>query len=81
MLSFFLRATAILSYLPQEPLGTSFYEYFHEDDIAHLAECHRQGMHLTEGTMQNLINCCTYLQFMRFSQREGLLSMSSDYVD
>ncbi|XP_049418525.1 aryl hydrocarbon receptor nuclear translocator-like 1b, partial [Epinephelus fuscoguttatus] len=42
------RATVILAYSPQELLGTSFYEYCHEDDIVHLAECHKQVLQMRE---------------------------------
>ena len=37
------RATVILGYLPQELLGTSVYEYYHQDDIPSMGQVHRKG--------------------------------------
>ncbi|XP_072763925.1 basic helix-loop-helix ARNT-like protein 1 isoform X3 [Anoplolepis gracilipes] len=42
------RATPVLGFLPQELLGTSMYEYYHHDDIPHLAESHKAALKTSE---------------------------------
>lgn len=38
---YYYRVTYIVGFLPQELLGTSMYEYFHQDDIARLVDVHK----------------------------------------
>ncbi|EDV97511.1 protein cycle isoform X2 [Drosophila grimshawi] len=42
------RATLVIGFLPQEILGTSFYDYFHKEDISALVECHKMVMQVPE---------------------------------
>ncbi|KAM8707834.1 hypothetical protein ACLKA7_014891 [Drosophila subpalustris] len=42
------RATLAIGFLPQEILGTSFYEYFHNEDISTLVEFHKMVMQVQE---------------------------------
>lgn len=38
----------MLDFLPQELMGTSMYEYYHHDDISHLAESHKAALQSSE---------------------------------
>lgn len=45
---FHFRATLAVGFLPQEILGSSFYEYFHPEDIPALAESHKLVLQVAE---------------------------------
>ncbi|KAH6936327.1 hypothetical protein HPB50_016157 [Hyalomma asiaticum] len=42
------KATLILGYLPQELLGTACYEYYCQDDVLRLSECHKRVLQTNE---------------------------------
>uniref|UniRef100_A0AAR5P4Z5 Cycle n=1 Tax=Dendroctonus ponderosae TaxID=77166 RepID=A0AAR5P4Z5_DENPD len=56
------RATLVLGYLPQEMLGTSMYEYYHNDDIPLLADKHKMALQTSEYVRTNVY---------RFRTKEG----------
>jgi len=49
------RATPVLGFLPQELLGTSMYEYYHHDDIPHLAESHKAALQTSDRVTTQVI--------------------------
>ncbi|KAL1517780.1 hypothetical protein ABEB36_001503 [Hypothenemus hampei] len=56
------RATLVLGYLPQELLGTSMYEYYHNDDIPTLAKKHKIALQTSDHVATNVY---------RFRTKEG----------
>lgn len=63
------RATPVLGFLPQELLGTSMYEYYHHDDIPHLAESHKAVLQTSERVTTQVIKCCSTLSLRNCSSR------------
>ena len=47
------RAPPVIGYLPFELLGTSGYDYYHQDDLKVISECHENLMHTGEAK-----SCC-----------------------
>ncbi|VEN57231.1 unnamed protein product [Callosobruchus maculatus] len=45
------RSTLILGFLPQELLGTSMYEYYHNDEIRTLADYHKMALKTVDGAI------------------------------
>ncbi|KAK9880934.1 hypothetical protein WA026_013267 [Henosepilachna vigintioctopunctata] len=56
------RVTLLLGFLPQELLGCSMYEYYHQDDIAALADSHKAVLQ----SMDKL-----YTKTYRFKTKDG----------
>ena len=44
---FFCRGPPIIGYLPFEVLGTSVYDYYHQDDLEKVAHCHEACKSMT----------------------------------
>ncbi|CAL8082352.1 unnamed protein product [Orchesella dallaii] len=56
------RATLVVGFLPQELLGTSMYEYYHQEDIPAIAESHKAAL-TTKDTVS--------MQLYRFRSRDS----------
>lgn len=50
------RATLLLGFLPQELLGTSMYEYYHHEDVPHLAKSYKAALQSSEKVLTRVIH-------------------------
>lgn len=51
----------MLGFLPQELLGTSMYEYYHHEDISHLAESHKAALQTSERVTTRVLYRQTFI--------------------
>ena len=65
------RATLILGFLPQELLGTSMYEYYHNEDVAAMAESHKIAL-------QSTVNVTTTTYRFR-TKDKGFVKLQSEW--